>query len=90
MRTYQYGERLVDRMDFEELALKGIDPSLGPTITHPDISGKDGEKMGKEEDVNKLSGSKRTTVSALLILLFRVHCSRTALIVTAPIAFATF
>ena len=26
------GERLVDRMEFEELALKGIDPSLGPEV----------------------------------------------------------
>ena len=26
------GERLVDRMEFEELALKGIDPSLGPQV----------------------------------------------------------
>jgi hypothetical protein len=27
------GERLVDRMEFEELALKSIDPSLGPSIS---------------------------------------------------------
>lgn len=26
------GEQLVDRMEFEELALKGIDPSLGPQV----------------------------------------------------------
>jgi hypothetical protein len=39
LKTYQAGERLVDRMDFEELALKGIDPSLGPPV-HPDLSGK--------------------------------------------------
>lgn len=25
---------MVDRMDFEELALKGMDPSLGPSLTH--------------------------------------------------------
>ncbi|KIL59059.1 hypothetical protein M378DRAFT_169819 [Amanita muscaria Koide BX008] len=30
---YQTGEKLMDRLDFEELALKSIDPSLGPTIT---------------------------------------------------------
>ncbi|KAG6896986.1 hypothetical protein C0992_004766 [Termitomyces sp. T32_za158] len=33
LKVYQGGERLVDRLDFEELALKGIEPSLGPTIT---------------------------------------------------------
>ncbi|KAH7914286.1 mitochondrial K+-H+ exchange-related-domain-containing protein [Hygrophoropsis aurantiaca] len=32
LRTYEYGERLVDRIDFEELVLKAIDPSLGPTV----------------------------------------------------------
>ncbi|KIM41021.1 hypothetical protein M413DRAFT_72320 [Hebeloma cylindrosporum] len=33
LKTYQVGEKLVDRMEFEELALKSIDPSLGPSIT---------------------------------------------------------
>ena len=28
-----YGERLIDRIDFEELALKTLDPSLGPKIS---------------------------------------------------------
>jgi len=40
LKTYQAGERLVDRMDFEELALKGIDPSLGPSVTRPHSSEK--------------------------------------------------
>ncbi|KAH9949867.1 mitochondrial K+-H+ exchange-related-domain-containing protein [Amylocystis lapponica] len=31
-RTYLYGERLVDRLDFEELALKSVDPSIGPKL----------------------------------------------------------
>lgn len=35
LKTYQFGERQVDKMDFEELALKSIDPSLGPSIRHP-------------------------------------------------------
>ncbi|KAG6840377.1 hypothetical protein C0991_007114 [Blastosporella zonata] len=39
LKVYQGGERLVDRLEFEELALKGIDPSLGPPITHPDATG---------------------------------------------------
>ncbi|KAG6844060.1 hypothetical protein H0H87_010058 [Tephrocybe sp. NHM501043] len=37
LKVYQGGERLVDRLDFEELALKGIDPSLGPSIAQPDV-----------------------------------------------------
>ncbi|TEB24006.1 hypothetical protein FA13DRAFT_1669596, partial [Coprinellus micaceus] len=34
-RTYDFGERMADRMEFEELALKSIDPSLGPSLSHP-------------------------------------------------------
>lgn len=25
----------MDRVEFEELALKGVDPSMGPKISHP-------------------------------------------------------
>ena len=25
----------MDRLEFEELALKGVDPSMGPKISHP-------------------------------------------------------
>ncbi|KAH9851625.1 mitochondrial K+-H+ exchange-related-domain-containing protein [Lenzites betulinus] len=37
-RAFVYGERLIDRLEFEELALKSLDPSLGPSlssIVHP-------------------------------------------------------
>ncbi|KAI0322025.1 mitochondrial K+-H+ exchange-related-domain-containing protein [Amylostereum chailletii] len=34
-KAFHYGERLIDRIEFEELALKGLDPSLGPTVAHP-------------------------------------------------------
>ena len=40
-KVFTYGERLVDRLDFEELALKSLDPSLGPKITSPRTVGKD-------------------------------------------------
>ena len=53
---YEYGERLVDRIDFEELALKGIDPSIGPTITHPDVT-------GSESSGSKVSESVRLPTS---------------------------
>ncbi|KAJ8501995.1 hypothetical protein ONZ45_g11947 [Pleurotus djamor] len=39
LKVYRTGERLVDRIEFEELALKGIDPSFGPSIRHPDFGG---------------------------------------------------
>jgi len=34
-KVFTYGERLVDRVDFEELALKGVDPSMGPKLSNP-------------------------------------------------------
>ena len=40
-KVYNYGERLIDRLDFEELALKSLDPSLGPKITSPRTAGGD-------------------------------------------------
>ncbi|KAG2112300.1 mitochondrial K+-H+ exchange-related-domain-containing protein [Suillus discolor] len=43
LRTYEFGERIIDRIDFEELALKGVDPSLGPSITHADVTRKANE-----------------------------------------------
>lgn len=34
-RTYNAGEKLMDRIEYEEWALKGVDPTLGPTLNHP-------------------------------------------------------
>jgi len=34
-KIFTYGEGLVDRVDFEELALKGVDPSMGPKLSNP-------------------------------------------------------
>lgn len=31
--TYELGERIADRVEFEELALRSVDPSLGPTFS---------------------------------------------------------
>ncbi|KAI0771115.1 mitochondrial K+-H+ exchange-related-domain-containing protein [Trametes elegans] len=33
-RSFLYGERLIDRLEFEELALKSLDPSLGPKLSN--------------------------------------------------------
>ncbi|KAI6030900.1 mitochondrial K+-H+ exchange-related-domain-containing protein [Pisolithus orientalis] len=40
LRLYQHGERLVDRIDFEELTLKGVDPSLAPSLRNRGVAGK--------------------------------------------------
>jgi hypothetical protein len=52
---YQAGERLVDRLDFEELALKSIDPSFGPSIRNPKRGRlKHLEKENKEHEEGQL------------------------------------
>ena len=56
LKLYQTGERLVDRLDFEELALKSIDPSLGPSFTN--ISRRRLKALEKESD-----DGERVTVS---------------------------
>ncbi|KAF6754903.1 mitochondrial K+-H+ exchange-related-domain-containing protein, partial [Ephemerocybe angulata] len=48
LKTFQAGERMVDRMDFEELALKSIDPSLGPSIKHPASNELDSDRREKD------------------------------------------
>ncbi|EGN98487.1 hypothetical protein SERLA73DRAFT_183524 [Serpula lacrymans var. lacrymans S7.3] len=53
LKTYEYGERLVDRIDFEELALKSVDPSLGPSIPHPDVTGQKLEDLQEGSNIEK-------------------------------------
>ncbi|GLB38163.1 hypothetical protein LshimejAT787_0500280 [Lyophyllum shimeji] len=50
LKVFQIGERLVDRLEFEELALKSIDPSLGPSILRPGAVGK---RNGGVDDVDQ-------------------------------------
>jgi hypothetical protein len=50
-RTYVTGERLMDRIEYEEWALKGIDPSLGPKTK--------GEKIDVGEKVSRIRGVRR-------------------------------
>jgi Mitochondrial K+-H+ exchange-related len=38
LRTFRYGEWLVDRIDFQEFALKSVDPSLGPSVINNEKS----------------------------------------------------
>ncbi|KAK1222343.1 hypothetical protein PQX77_014821 [Marasmius sp. AFHP31] len=48
LKVFRAGERIVDRVDFEELSLKSVDPELGPTILHPDFSGKKGKEKERK------------------------------------------
>ncbi|KAF9523426.1 mitochondrial K+-H+ exchange-related-domain-containing protein [Crepidotus variabilis] len=58
LKTYQMGEKLRDRLDFEELALGSIDPALGPSITSIATGSKTGStkngailKSGEKVDI---------------------------------------
>ncbi|KZV70223.1 hypothetical protein PENSPDRAFT_607687 [Peniophora sp. CONT] len=44
VRLHTYGERLVDRIDFEELALTGLDVSMGPQLTGPNPTAQEEEE----------------------------------------------
>lgn len=68
LRTFRYGERLIDRIDFEELALKTIDPSLGPKVTKLSQSVSNSEsdvghdRESQEKNAGTSSGEERITV----------------------------
>jgi hypothetical protein len=49
----------VDRIDFEELALKGVDPSLGPSILPPSTPNLEHKSTNEKQ----ASDSLRLTVS---------------------------
>jgi hypothetical protein len=54
LKTFTYGEKLIDRVDYEELALSGLDPALGPRVT----------KFGKPSvDVEKNAGDSALNVN---------------------------
>ena len=59
--VFRMGERTVDRIEFEELALKSIDPSLGPRITHPTSAEMDSEQNQEKEKGGAGSGSGLAT-----------------------------
>ena len=67
LRVFQYGERLVDRIDFEELALKGVDPSLGPSILHPSRLSQRTVDEKEGSDPSRLTVSSRILALALCV-----------------------
>ncbi|CAE6421289.1 unnamed protein product [Rhizoctonia solani] len=60
LKVHTYGEKIVDRIDFEELALASIDTSLGPKISQLGKRGSEGRKLSEEQ-------TKTHTVSIPLI-----------------------
>lgn len=56
-RTYTLGEKLMDQIEYEEWALKGVDPSIGPTLTHPKGAQKENST---ESSSTEVSGQQHT------------------------------
>ena len=56
-RTYNGGEKLMDRIEYQEWSLKGIDPALGPSIRHP--TGQEGKEGGSEDGNGKVEGQAK-------------------------------
>lgn len=50
-------------MEFEELALNSIDPSLGPTITRPDLAGKKSGEIQQGQVKVSVHTTKAITVA---------------------------
>ncbi|CAE7124094.1 unnamed protein product [Rhizoctonia solani] len=49
LKVHTYGEKLVDKIDFEELALASIDTSLGPKISQLGTHGSAGKELSKQQ-----------------------------------------
>lgn len=63
-RTYVTGEKLMDRIEYEEWALKAVDPALGPSILHPNAKGEEGEKKGVEQQENQPNGESAAKIGS--------------------------
>lgn len=87
-RTYVTGERLMDRIEYEEWALKGVDPALGPSLS-PRENGvrrkEEAEAEGQKEAGLAASPSKSVALlyppsllspTALLTSLTKMTASR--------------
>ncbi|KAG8892591.1 hypothetical protein FRB99_002607, partial [Tulasnella sp. 403] len=47
LKVHHWGERMYERVDFEEIALKSIDPALGPRLTTSKASGNPAKETRK-------------------------------------------
>lgn len=57
-RTYMLGEKLMDQIEYEEWALKGVDPSIGPTLTSSKDTQKDSASNSSDQKSEHLTSSK--------------------------------
>jgi len=56
LKIYHIGEQLSDRIEFEELALKGVDPSLGPSLARPSTEGEMKPRVSERLRLSILGG----------------------------------
>lgn len=76
-RTYNMGEKLMDRIDYEEWALKGVDPTLGPSLKPLQLAERRKErKEGQDasKDVKAMNDSSITPAAALNVSFLSVNC----------------
>jgi hypothetical protein len=69
LKVFQIGERLVDRVEFEELALKSIDPSLGPKVIRGNAKSSIEDEKLHEERVQVLTFHPQQITARLISLL---------------------
>ena len=70
--AFLYGERLVDRLDFEELALKSLDPSLGPKFSDIVPRGQKSETAPTVRTASQPAPLLRARVPLLSMLFVRL------------------
>ncbi|CAD6892473.1 unnamed protein product [Tilletia laevis] len=51
-RTHSLGERIMDTVEYDEWALKGIDPALAPSLKHPTSHQSDSEPTSTANEAN--------------------------------------
>jgi hypothetical protein len=66
LKVFTYGEKLIDRVDYEELALSGLDPALGPKVTKFGNTSVDVEKNVVDSASNASSNTDTSPVRAPL------------------------
>ena len=67
-RTYNLGERLMDKIEYEEWALKAVDPTFGPSLNPKKLGVKEAESNDAEKaskGVEKVAGEVSSPAAAL-------------------------
>ncbi|KAG9102789.1 hypothetical protein FRC06_001153 [Ceratobasidium sp. 370] len=55
LKVHTYGEKLIDRIDFEELALASTDTSLGPRASQLSAHESEGKRLSEKQSTHKAS-----------------------------------